>query len=110
MKRIPWISIFLVSLKICFSITLPSLYKKSVSLSDHVIQVLNVKTISSCYFECWDRMIGCCAVGFSVGSLYRRKPTFLLECYYLKCFDDKKPAVQDIMLEVLVGIQLLVFI
>lgn len=81
--------------------SLPYIYESSVKLSN-ILNLLQVSSISSCYFKCWDEEVQCIAVGFLLGQI-SNKNIVQLDCYMIaeQAVDSGKSS-GSITLEVMV--------
>ena len=91
-------SVFAIALVIkTITCPMPPLYKVPVH-KDSIIKEQNVTSISSCFFECWDIVEGCLAVGFLVGDLSKLGKT-PVTCYLIRSGESGG----DFFLELLVS-------
>ena len=73
------LSIYFTFIKVAVS-QLPAIYTKLVS-NGSVIREINVDSISTCYYKCWDLTYGCVAIGFKPSDLNRGKNE--VPCYMI---------------------------
>ena len=73
------LSIYFTFIKVAVS-QLPALYTKLVS-NGSVIREINVDSISTCYYKCWDLTYGCVAIGFKPSDLNGKKNE--VTCYMI---------------------------
>ena len=63
---------------------------------DSITKEINVTSISSCYFKCWDETYGCVAVGFLLDVLNKRNDGYVT-CHMIGNKGNGKRINMDVM-------------